>query len=91
MNILGVDFGRVIHGGAGPDGAADTNFLGTRIGDAIKSLATPGALEVIPQLVAHFEGRVWIISKCGESVQRRRWPGWTTMTFTRGRAYPNRT
>jgi hypothetical protein len=31
----------------------------------------PGAFQVIPQLVAHFEGRVWIISKCGENTQRK--------------------
>jgi hypothetical protein len=46
-------------------------FWGTRLKAAIKSAATPGAFEVIPRLVAHFEGRVWIISKCGESTQRK--------------------
>ena len=71
MQNLGMDFGRVIQGGAGPDGAPDTNFLGTRLEEAINSPATPGAFEIIPQLVAHFEGRVWIISKCGEGVQRK--------------------
>lgn len=35
------------------------------------SPATAGAFEVIPQLVELFEGRVWIISKCGERTQRK--------------------
>jgi hypothetical protein len=71
MEVLGIDFGRVIQGAAGPDGAADTSFLGSRLEEAIKSPAAPGAFEVIPQLVARFEGRVWIISKCGEDTRRK--------------------
>jgi hypothetical protein len=45
---------------------ADTNFLGVSVEEAIKSPPTPGAFEVVPQLVTDFEGKVWIISKCGE-------------------------
>jgi len=69
--VLGIDFGRVIEGGLGADEAADTSFLGSTLDEAIKSPATPGAFEVIPQLVALFDGRVWIISKCGETTQRK--------------------
>jgi len=61
----------VIEGGLGADDAADTSFLGSSLEEAIESPATPGAFEVIPRLVALFEGRVWIISKCGESTQRK--------------------
>jgi len=61
----------VIEGGLGADDAADTSFLGSSLEEAIASPATPGAFEVIPRLVALFEGRVWIISKCGESTQRK--------------------
>jgi hypothetical protein len=68
---LGIDFGRVIQGAPGPDGAVDTDFLGSGIEDAIKSPATPGAFEVLPELVAEFEGRAWIISKCGENTERK--------------------
>ena len=66
---LGIDFGRVIQGGPGPDDAPDTSFLGSGLEEAVKSPATAGAFEVIPRLVALFEGRVWIISKCGENTQ----------------------
>lgn len=71
MHNLGIDFGRVIQGAPGPDGAADTSFLGSRLEEAIESPATPGAFEVIPRLVAQFGGRAWIISKCGENTERK--------------------
>lgn len=71
METLGIDFGRVIQGAPGPDGAADTSFLGSSLVEAVTSPATPGAFEVISLLVARFEARVWIISKCGESTQRK--------------------
>jgi hypothetical protein len=61
----------VIEGGLGADDAADTSFLGSSLEEAIESPATPGAFEVIPRLVALFERRVWIISKCGEATQRK--------------------
>lgn len=59
----------MIQGGPGPDGAPDTSFVGSGLEEAVKSPATAGAFEVIPRLVALFEGRVWIISKCGENTQ----------------------
>jgi hypothetical protein len=61
----------VIEGGLGADDAADTNFLDSGLEEALATPATPGAFEVIPRLVALFQGRVWIISKCGESTQRK--------------------
>jgi hypothetical protein len=68
---LGIDFGRVIQGAPGPDGVADTVFLEGGLDAALRSPATEGAFAVLPRLVERFEGRVWIISKCGERIQRR--------------------
>lgn len=68
---LGVDFGRVIHGGAGPDGAEDTTFLGGDLAAALRSPATEGMFEVLPRLVDRFGGRAWIISKCGPVTERK--------------------
>ncbi|WP_131739894.1 hypothetical protein [Actinomadura roseirufa] len=74
MNIeprLGVDFGRVIHGGPLAPGGADTAFLDGSLEEALASPATEGMFEVLPALVAAFGGRAWIISKCGERVRHR--------------------
>jgi hypothetical protein len=69
---LGVDFGRVIQGGPDPSGnVADTAFLGVGLEEAVESPPTPGAMEVMPRLVTRFGGRAWIISKCGESTERK--------------------
>jgi hypothetical protein len=68
---LGVDFGRVIHGGAAVAGEEDTAFLAGDVEEAMRSPATAGMFAVLPVLVARFGGRVWVISKCGERVQRR--------------------
>jgi hypothetical protein len=68
-NRLGVDIGRVIIGGGAP-GGADTRFFG---GDTARMLATPavpGALDTLARLVPLFE-QVWLVSKCGERIQRR--------------------
>ncbi|MFG1934882.1 hypothetical protein ACGFK1_30220 [Mycobacterium sp. NPDC048908] len=59
----------MIEGGLGADEAADTSFLGSALQDAMASPATPGAFEVIPRLVTLFDGRAWIISKCGVETQ----------------------
>src|SRR5690242_10321735 len=61
---LGVDFGRVIHGGAATEGEEDTAFLDGDFEEAMRSPATAGMFEVLPRLVARFGGRVWVISKC---------------------------
>lgn len=68
---LGVDFGRVIHGGAAESGPADTVFLDGDLAQALRSPATDGAFDVLPRLVELFDGQVWVISKCGERIQRR--------------------
>jgi hypothetical protein len=71
---LGVDIGRVIIGGGVVPGSSDTQFFS---GDTARMLATPavpGAFEALARLVPRFE-QVWLVSKCGERVQRhtRQW------------------
>ncbi|QXJ25057.1 hypothetical protein AGRA3207_006495 [Actinomadura graeca] len=68
---LGIDFGRVIHGGPLAPGDADTVFLGGDFEEALASPATEGMWDVLPGLIEAFGGRAWIISKCGERVRRR--------------------
>ena len=74
---LGVDFGRVIHGGAVEDGEEDedTVFLSGDMAAAMSSPATEGVYEAMPRLVERFAGQAWIISKCGERTEEktRRW------------------
>jgi hypothetical protein len=72
---LGVDFGRVIQGGADSRGKEDTVFLGGGWAEAMRTPATEGMFEVLPRLVERFGGRAWVISKCGERV-RERTLGW---------------
>jgi len=71
---LGVDIGRVIIGGGTVPGGSDTQFFS---GDTARMLATPavpGAFDTLSRLVPRFE-QVWLVSKCGERVQRstRQW------------------
>ncbi|GIJ23785.1 hypothetical protein Vlu01_44090 [Micromonospora lutea] len=72
---LGIDIGRVIIDGAAHPNGGDTAFFS---GDEATMLATPevsGAVETIARLVPLFDGRVWLVSKCGPRVQARtlRW------------------
>ncbi|GAB3863131.1 hypothetical protein GCM10029963_71030 [Micromonospora andamanensis] len=72
---LGIDIGRVIIDGPAHPGGGDTAFFS---GDEATMLATPevpAAVETIARLVTLFDGRVWLVSKCGPRVQARtlRW------------------
>jgi hypothetical protein len=72
---LGIDIGRVIINGPAHPGGGDTAFF---TGDEATMLATPempDAVVAIARLVVRFEGRVWLVSKCGPRVQDRtlRW------------------
>jgi hypothetical protein len=72
---LGIDIGRVIINGPAHPGGGDTAFFS---GDEATMLATPempGAVDTIGRLVARFDGRAWLVSKCGPRVQERtlRW------------------
>lgn len=71
ISRLGVDFGRVIHGGLAAPGEEDTAFLNGEWDEAMASPATPGMWEVLPQIVDLFGIQVWVISKCGARVQER--------------------
>lgn len=66
--VLGIDIGRVIIHGDGPD----TSFVGAGSDEeALEAPAMAGAFEAITRLVSLFEGRVWIVSKCGKKVENR--------------------
>ena len=64
---LGVDIGRVIIEGDGPD----TNFIGGSEEEAMRAPAMGGALDSLARLTRHFERRVWLVSKCGKKVEGR--------------------
>jgi hypothetical protein len=68
---LGVDIGRVIiDGSSHPDGG-DTAFLRGGLAGALRTPPMAGVFDVLPRLVERFGGRAWLVSKCGERVQRR--------------------
>ncbi len=69
--VLGVDIGRVLIQGDGPD----TSFIGGSEDDAMKAPPMPGAFESLSRLCQSFDGRIWLVSKCGPKVQERtrRW------------------
>ena len=52
---LGIDFGRVIHGGLLAPGDDDTAFLDGSFEEALASPATEGVYEVLPGLIASEE------------------------------------
>jgi hypothetical protein len=64
---LGVDIGRVIVAGDGPD----TSFLNAPDDEALRAPAMPGAVEALSRLRERFQGRVWLVSKCGPRIQQR--------------------
>jgi len=68
---LGIDIGRVIiDGSSHPDGD-DTAFFKGGVENALRTPAMPGALDAIAELTRSFDGRVWLVSKCGERVADR--------------------
>ena len=68
MNRLGIDIGRVL---IEPEGRADTSFIGGTLADALATPPYEGMFDVVPALVRRFEGRVWLISKAGPSIQEK--------------------
>jgi hypothetical protein len=72
---LGVDFGRVINDALSHPIGDDTAFLGGTEEEMLETPVMRGAFDVLGRLVTTFEGRVWVISKCGPKVQDRteRW------------------
>src|SRR5438045_4183853 len=72
---LGIDIGRVLMCPAADDGRPDTSFLEA---DPVAAMQVPpaaGMFAVLPRLVQHFGGRVWLVSKAGRRVEdlTRRW------------------
>lgn len=67
---LGIDVGRVLIS-PGDDLKPDTSFIGGSIEDALATPAYEGMFDVVPSLVAQFEGKAWIVSKCGKRVQEK--------------------
>jgi hypothetical protein len=82
---LGIDIGRVIiNGEAHPDGG-DTAFFQ---GDEAAMMATPEVADAffsIAILTRAFDGRVWLVSKCGPRIQER------TLRWLRGHHFYDRT
>lgn len=68
---VGIDIGRVIITGDGPD----SSFLGGSEAQAMRCPPVAGAFESITRLARHVEGKIWLVSKCGPRVQAltRRW------------------
>lgn len=65
---LGVDIGRVIIQGDGPD----TNFIGGSEDEAMRAPAMEGVVEALALLVEQFRPEnVWIVSKCGPRIEAR--------------------
>jgi hypothetical protein len=65
--VLGVDIGRVIIHGDGPD----TSFVGGSEAEALRAPSMDGAFEALTRLRELFQGRVWLVSKCGPKIQAR--------------------
>ncbi|AKU98979.1 hypothetical protein AKJ09_05643 [Labilithrix luteola] len=69
---LGVDIGRVIIHGDGPD----TSFIQARDDEtAMRAPAVDGAIDALARLTLRFDGAVWLVSKCGPRIEglSRRW------------------
>ena len=64
---LGVDIGRVIIHGDGPD----TNFLGATDAEAMHAPAMAGVFDSLQRLHERFDGLVWLVSKCGPRIEAR--------------------
>lgn len=83
-DILGIDIGRVIIGPVDDSGQADTSFLSGTPDRAVLTPPAPGAFAAIARLAEAFDGKVWLISKCGPRVQAKtqrwleHWRFWTT-------------
>ena len=67
---LGIDIGRVIMAPV-QGGKADTSFLSGGWEQAMLTPPSPGAFDGVRMLVAAFGGQVWLVSKAGETVQRK--------------------
>jgi hypothetical protein len=69
--VLGIDFGGVINDGSSHPSGDDTVFLTGGFDEAMATPAVAGAIDAIGRLSMRFEGRIWIVSKCGPRIQER--------------------
>jgi hypothetical protein len=69
--VLGVDFGGVINDGSGHPSGDDTIFLTGGYDEAMQTPVMAGAILALQRLNDLFQGRVWVISKCGPRIQQR--------------------
>lgn len=68
--ILGIDVGRVLIS-PGDSTKPDTSFLHGPLEAALDTPPYDAMFDVVPGLVEGFEGRAWIVSKCGPRIQQR--------------------
>jgi hypothetical protein len=82
LPVLGVDIGRVIIHGDGPD----SSFIGGTDEASLRAPAMTGAFEAVGRLNERFDRRVWLVSKCGPRIQERtrRWLAHTRFFETTG-------
>ena len=66
-----MDFGGVINDGSSHPSGDDTAFLSGGYEEAMATPMMAGATESLERLNELFEGRVWVISKCGPRIQER--------------------
>lgn len=73
--VLGIDIGRVIICAASAEGVEDTSFLSGSEERALETPPSEASFETIRDFVQLFNGRVWLVSKCGPRIQAltRRW------------------
>lgn len=64
---VGVDIGRVLIAGDGPD----STFLGVPLEMAMAARSVDGAFEAVTVLVQRHDGRVHLVSKCGPGVEKK--------------------
>ena len=67
---VGIDIGKVIMAPV-KGGKSDTSFLSGTLEQAMRTPPSPGAFEGVRALVDAFEGRAWLVSKCGAKVQHK--------------------
>lgn len=74
-NRVGIDVGRVLICPVDDEDGPDTSFLDADEETALRIPPAPGSIEVIADLVARLQGRVWLVSKAGPRIQQltRRW------------------
>ena len=82
---LGVDIGRVIISGESHPDGGDTAFFQGDEAALLRTPEIPDAVSSIAALVPRFDGRVWLVSKCGPRTQAR------TLVWLRGHDFYGRT